>query len=154
MQDQIDEIDKKILVALLKDGRRKFTEIAEECKVNTSKIKKHYYKLKKMGIIKKTTAHVNQKKIGYPGHLSVCVNVKFGEVDRFMKYARKIKGATTYPVKLNGQYNVHVLIPLKNMNEIEEKTQKIKDHPTVINFKSNIWTEVKTFPENMSVLCS
>jgi hypothetical protein len=92
--------------------------------------------------------------MGYQGHLSVCVNVKFGEVERFMAYARKIKGATTYPVKLNGKYNVHVLIPIKNMDEIEEKTQKIKDHPTVINFNSNIWTEVNVFPENMSILQS
>lgn len=92
--------------------------------------------------------------MGYQGHLSIFVNVKFGEVERFMAYARRIKGATTYPVKLNGKYNVHVLIPIKNMDEIEEKTQKIKDHPTVINFNSNIWTEVNVFPENMSVLQS
>ena len=138
----------------MKDGRRKFTEIAEEFNVTPSKVKKHYYKLIEMGVIKKLTAHVDQKKIGYPGHLSVYVNVKFGEVENFMKYVRKIKGATSYHIKLNGKYNVHVLIPLKNMNEIEEKTQKIKDHPTVIHFKSNIWTEVKTFPENLSVLSS
>lgn len=138
----------------MKDGRKKFTDIAEECNIKASTIKKHYYKLKHAGIIKNSTTYVNQKKIGFPGHLSVCVNVKFGGVDRFMKYARRIKGATTYPVKLNGNYNVHVLIPLKNMSEIEEKTQKIKDHPTVINFKSNIWTEVKTFPENLSILIS
>jgi len=141
-------------LALLIDGRRKFTEIAKECNATTSKIKKHYYKLKKNGIIKKSTVYVHQQKMGYQCHLSVCVDVKFGEIERFMNYARKIKGATTYPVKLNGHYNVHVLIPIKNMNEIEEKTQKIKDHPTVIKFKSNIWTEVNTFPENLSILRS
>ena len=154
IQDQLDDLDKKILFVLLKDGRRKFTEIAEECNVTTSKIKKHYYKLKKNGIIKSTIIHVNQKEIGYPAHLSVCVNVKVGEEERFMKYVRKIKGATAYPEKLNGKYNVGVLIPLKSMNEIEKKSQKIKDHPTVISFKSNIWTEVQTFPENLSILGS
>ncbi|MCW4021540.1 MAG: winged helix-turn-helix transcriptional regulator [archaeon] len=147
-------MDKQILVALLKDGRRKFTDIAKECNATTSKIKKHYYKLKKLGIIKKSTTYVNQKKIGYQCHLSLYVDVKFGEVERFMNYARKIKGTTTYHVKLNGNYNVHVLIPLRNMNEIEEKTQKIKDHPTVIKFKSNIWTGVEFFPENLSILHS
>ncbi|WNZ29159.1 MAG: Lrp/AsnC family transcriptional regulator [Candidatus Bathyarchaeota archaeon] len=137
---------------LLEDGRKKFTDIAEICNVTTSKIKQHYYKLKEKGVIKKSTTYVNQKKLGFQGHLSVCVNVKFGQIEKFMNYARKINGATTYQVKLNGNYNVHVLIPLKNMNEIEEKTQKIKDHPTVINFKSNIWTEIELFPKNLSVL--
>jgi DNA-binding Lrp family transcriptional regulator len=136
----------------LKDGRKKFTDIAKDCNAKVSKIKKHYYKLKKTGVIIKSTTYVNQKKLGYHGHLSVYVNVKFNEEERFMKYARKIRGASTYHVKLNGNYNVHVLIPIRNMNEIEDKTQKIKDHPTVISFRANIWTQVETFPENLSVL--
>lgn len=154
IQNQLDELDKKILLALLKDGRKKFTDIAKECNVTPSNIKKHYYNLKKTGMIMKSNTYVNQKKIGYQAHLSVCVNVKFNEQERFMDYARKLKGATTYPVKLNGMYNVHVLIPIKDMTEIEEKTQKIKDHPTVISYRANIWTHVEMFPENLSVLLS
>jgi Lrp/AsnC family transcriptional regulator, regulator for asnA, asnC and gidA len=150
----LDDLDKKILLALLKDGRKKFTDIAKECNVTPSNIKKHYYNLKKTGVIKKSSTVVNQKKIGFQGHLSVCVDVKLNQRDRFMEYARKLKGATTYPVKLNGAYNVHVLIPIKNMDEIEEKTQKIRDHPTVISYKANIWTQVEMFPENLSVLLS
>ena len=46
IQDPLDEIDKKILAALLKDGRKKFTEIAKELDVTTSKIKKQVLKCK------------------------------------------------------------------------------------------------------------
>lgn len=152
IKNQLEKIDKKILSALLKDGRRKFTEIAQENNVSTSKIKKHYYKLKKNGIIQKETTHVNSKKLGYYGHMSLYINVKFNQEEIFMNYARKIRGATTYHVKLNENYNVHVLIPIKHVDEIEKNTQLIKDHPVVISFKSNIWTQIESFPENLSIL--
>ena len=139
-------------MALLKDSRQKFTDIAETCNVSTSNVKKRYNKLKKSGIIKSSTVIVNAKKLGYQGHLSLYVNVKFNEEKKFMDYVRKIRGATTYHVELNENYNVHVLMPIKNMDEIEVRKQQIKDHPTVISMKANLWTQIEIFPENLSML--
>ena len=139
-------------MSLLKDARKKFTDIAEDCKVSTSSVKKRFNKLKKMGIIKSSTVIVNAKNLGYQGHLSLYVNVKFNEEAKFMDYVRKIRGATTYHVELNENYNVHVLMPVKDMNEIEARKQQIKNHPTVISLKANIWTQIEIFPENLSTL--
>ncbi|PVX25917.1 MAG: hypothetical protein CW691_03135 [Candidatus Bathyarchaeum sp.] len=150
--NQLDKIDKEILVALLKDSRKKFTDIAKDCKVSTSNIKKRYTKLKEIGIIKNSTVIVNAKKLGYQGHLSLYVNVKVNEEKEFMKYVRQIRVATTYHVELNENYNVHVLMPIKDMNEIESRKQQIKNHPTVISLKANIWTQIEIFPENLSAL--
>ncbi len=152
IHNQLDKIDKEILVALLNDSRKKFTDIAKDCEVSTSNIKKRYGKLKKLGIIKSSTVIVNAKKLGYQGHLSMYVSVKFNEEKKFMDYVRRIRGATTYYVELNENYNVHVLMPVKNMNEIEARKQQIKNHPSVISLKTNIWTQVEIFPENLSTL--
>lgn len=152
IQNQLDKIDKEILVALLKDSRKKFTEIAKNCNVSTSNIKKRYSKLKKTGIIKSSTAIVNAKKLGYQGNLSLYVSVRFKEEKKFMDYVRKIKGATTYHVELNENYNVHVLMPVKDMDEIEVRKQQIKNHPSVISLTANIWTQIEIFPENLSLL--
>ncbi len=152
IRNQVDKIDKEILTELLKDSRQKFTAIAEKCNVSTSNIKKRYSKLKKTGVIKNSTVIVNAKKLGYQGHLSLYVNVKFSEEKKFMDYVRRIRGATTYHVELNENYNVHVLMPVKSMNEIEARKQQIKNHPSVISLKANIWTQVEIFPENLSTL--
>ena len=152
IQNQLDEIDKEILRALLKDSRQKFTDIAEKCNVSTSNIKKRYSKLKRSGIIRNSTVIVNAKKLGYQGSLSLYVNVKFNEEEKFMDYVRKIRGATTYNVELNENYNVHVLMPVKDMDEIEARKQQIKNHPSVISLKANIWTQIEIFPDNLSTL--
>ncbi|MCW4021771.1 MAG: Lrp/AsnC family transcriptional regulator [archaeon] len=152
IQIQLDELDKKILIELLKDARKKFTDIAKNFDVSTSNIKKRYSKLVKMGIIKNSTVVVNAKKLGFQGHLSLYVNVKHNEEKKFMDYVKQIKGATTYYVELNENYNVHVLLPVKRMDEIEERKQQIKNHPTVISLKANIWTNIELFPENLSML--
>ncbi|MDG6223823.1 MAG: Lrp/AsnC family transcriptional regulator [Candidatus Bathyarchaeota archaeon] len=145
-------MDKEILVELLKDSRKKFTEIAKKCNVSTSNIKKRYNSLKKSGIIKNATVIVNAKKLGYQGHLSLYVNVKFNEEKKFMDYVKQIRGVTTYHVELNENYNVHVLMPVKSMDEIEARKQQIKNHPTVISLKANLWTQIELFPENLSKL--
>ena len=71
-----------------------------------------------------------------------------------MRYVNSIPGATSYHVELNKNDNMHVLMPVKNMKEIEERKEQIKNHPSVINVKANIWTEIMVIPENLSVLQS
>lgn len=139
---------------LLRDSRRKFIDIAKECNVSICTITKRYSILKKKGIIKKSTVILNPKKLGYLGHLSLYVKVKFNEKKEFMDDALKIKGATAYPIELHENYNVHVLILVKDMDEIEIKKQQIKNHPSVISLRANIWTQIETFPENLSKLHS
>lgn len=95
---------------------------------------------------------MNAKKLGYQGNLSLYVSVRFDEEKKFMEYVRKIKGATTYHVELNENYNVHVLMPVKDMDEIESRKQQIKNHPSVISLTANIWTQIEIFPENLSSL--
>ena len=146
---QLDQIDKEILVALLKDSRTKFTDIARKCHVSKYIIKKRYNKLVKSGVIKKSTLIINPKKMGYLGHLSLYVKVKFNKEKTFIEYVIKKKGTTAYHVKLNENYNVHVLIPVKDMDELEQKKQQIINHSTVISFKANIWTNIECFPENL-----
>ena len=93
IRKQLDAIDKKILVCLLKDSRTKFIDIANECSVSVSNIKNRYCEMKKTGIIKSSTIIVNATKIGFEGHLSVYVNVKLNEVAKFMRY---VKALTTW----------------------------------------------------------
>ena len=45
------EIDVKIIRALLKDGRKSFTAIADECHTSKDIVWKHYSEMKKASII-------------------------------------------------------------------------------------------------------
>ena len=47
----LEKIDLKILKELLKDGRKSFTAIAEECHTSKDIIWKHYKEMKMTGVI-------------------------------------------------------------------------------------------------------
>lgn len=94
---------------------------------------------------------MNVRKLGYSGYLSLYVKTKFDEIEQFIKFTNKIPGSMTAPVLLNENYNVHVLIPVKGVTEIEQKKDQIKNHPSVIEVKANIWREIVSFPENLSL---
>jgi len=61
----LDEIDLKILAMLESDGRRSFTEIAENLRVSESSVRKRVLALKRDGVIRKFTVKVDAAKLGY-----------------------------------------------------------------------------------------
>jgi Lrp/AsnC family transcriptional regulator for asnA, asnC and gidA len=61
----LDEIDRKILAMLESDGRRSFTEMAENLRVSESSVRKRVLALKRDGVIKRFTVKVDAAKLGY-----------------------------------------------------------------------------------------
>jgi len=70
----LDEIDRKLLRALQKDGRLTATELAEKVGLTTSPCLRRLRMLEGAGIIRGYTALVDQLKIGLP--ISVFVSIK------------------------------------------------------------------------------
>ena len=60
----IDETDRRILVALLKDARRPYQEIARELHVSTATVHGRFQRLKEMGIVSGSKLSVNFEKLG------------------------------------------------------------------------------------------
>jgi Lrp/AsnC family transcriptional regulator for asnA, asnC and gidA len=61
---QLDEIDIEILQMLEEDGRKSFTEIAEELNLSESTVRKRVLAMQKEGIIKKFTVKVDPRRLG------------------------------------------------------------------------------------------
>ena len=61
----MDEIDLKILAMLESDGRRSFTEIAENLRVSESSVRKRVLALRRDGVIRRFTVKVDAAKLGY-----------------------------------------------------------------------------------------
>ena len=59
MNEKIDEIDVKIIHDLLRDGRKSFKDIANECDVTRHAIWEHYTRMKNAGIIVGSTILLN-----------------------------------------------------------------------------------------------
>ena len=53
VQKVLDEIDTKIIKHLLKDARKKFSDIAKDCKVSTATVRNRVNKMEKDGLLKR-----------------------------------------------------------------------------------------------------
>ena len=60
----IDDTDVAILRALQLDARTRYTEIAKQCGVSVDTIIKRYKKLKRRGLVKRTTVLLDPRKFG------------------------------------------------------------------------------------------
>ncbi|MFB6088716.1 MAG: Lrp/AsnC family transcriptional regulator, partial [Candidatus Aenigmatarchaeota archaeon] len=61
----MDEKDKKIIEMLKEDGRRPFTQIAEQIGVTETTVRKRVKKLEDGGVIERYTVDVDPSKLGY-----------------------------------------------------------------------------------------
>lgn len=61
----LDEKDKKIVEILLNNGRATFTEMAKKIGITEAAIRKRVKRLEDIGVIKKYTAIVDNKLLGY-----------------------------------------------------------------------------------------
>ncbi|WMS86391.1 transcriptional regulator AsnC [Pleionea litopenaei] len=97
MENQkIDNLDKKIINALVNNARTPYAELAKHCGVSPATIHVRIEKLKSLAIIEGTHLRVNEKKLGY----DVCCFIGIN-----------LKSAGDYPA---------VLAQLKNIDEVVE----------------------------------
>jgi Lrp/AsnC family transcriptional regulator for asnA, asnC and gidA len=85
----VDELDVKILGMLEEDGRKPFTEIANELKVSEATIRKRVLSLQKRGVIRKFTVRIDPSRIGMNSVAIVGVDV---DSSRLLEVAQKLCG--------------------------------------------------------------
>lgn len=147
MQD-LEEIDLCILKELLKDGRKSFTAIAEECSSSKDVIWKHFKDLTKAGIIVGSTVQFNYQKFGYSGVAMIMISVEPQYVTDVFERLRSMPeiGCFRY---YNATYNVGALSQLTNLKDLDNIKETITRHHAINEIKSCIWTDVRNIPENI-----
>ncbi len=83
----LDEKDRKIIEILLENGRATFTEMAKRIGITEAAIRKRVKRLEEIGVLKKYTAIVDNKLLGYSILGLVGVDA---ESDKLLKIANTI----------------------------------------------------------------
>ncbi|MCW4034538.1 MAG: Lrp/AsnC family transcriptional regulator [Candidatus Bathyarchaeota archaeon] len=145
----IDDIDAKILVQLLRDGRKKFSDIANETNVSLDIICQHYKKMEKNGIITGSTLLIDYRALGYSINLNISLSVPFQKQETTIERLREIPGL--YDVyQLGNKSDIMVTMHLTNNKEFEEIKQIVRSLPCMrVNF--DIWTSARVSMTNLSV---
>ena len=149
-EKRIDELDIKIIKELLKNSRKSFSKIARECKVSTATVNNRFSELKEAGIILGSTVLVDRANFGVECDGFFLIDVNPDKLDEFIRDAKDMMGDFfVSPEKLNEKCNVSAWSPIKNIKGMERVKESLKQHSAVIDVKTNIWTYMKVYPDNL-----
>jgi Lrp/AsnC family transcriptional regulator, regulator for asnA, asnC and gidA len=148
MMKLLGDIDKRILKSLLKDGRRSFTDIADENSTTKDVVWKRFREMEKKGIITGATIQYNYQSFGYDGLANIFLNVESQKINQAIESIRK--NQKVLASRLYGStYNVWILAILRSLRDIEILKEAIRKQKQINEIKTCIWIDVRNNPENI-----
>src|SRR3989344_960153 len=143
----LDKIDKKILLALIKNSRSSITSIAKKANISRDVTNYRINRMLKKGIIRNFITEIDIEKLGYTSAL-LFLSIKADTEKEFIQYINKLDFVSWAGTHL-GFWSLGMAIYGKNNDEVEKKTQmilrKYKDHIT--NHQFAFYKNTKFFTE-------
>ena len=148
-QPKIDEIDIKILEALLRDARCNFAEIAKNCNLSITAIAQRYKKMKKAGVITGTTLIANLENPRGNGTLIVDIIAEADCENAIIKALKKLPGVLNC-CSVVGKYDIHAAIRVSSLEQIDNVSNALKKVKGVLKIELTGCTDKLDFyPENI-----
>ncbi|WP_435320289.1 AsnC family transcriptional regulator [Haloarchaeobius sp. TZWSO28] len=122
---RLDEIDRRILYALMQDARNTAASIAEEVNVSGATVRNRIQKLEAHGIIRGYPVHLDFERAG--GNLTnlyLC-NVPVPEREALAHKARKVPGVINVRTLMTGRENLHVLAVGETTRELQRVARNL-----------------------------
>jgi Lrp/AsnC family leucine-responsive transcriptional regulator len=89
-QSKLDEIDRRILLALQQDGRLTLAELAEQVGLSSSPCHRRVRQLEERGTIERYVAVVNQRSVGLPVSVFISIKLESQREDSLARFAKAI----------------------------------------------------------------
>ena len=143
---ELDEIDVKILNALIRDARTKMKKIAKDCCVSSNAIVKRIKHLKSIRVIVGTALFCDLLKFGYTNVANIGINLDYDQETEIAKLIRGRAKANLIEFSPSiGKYDLCAVILAKSLQELDSITQAIRKHPGVKRVAVNIWVSEPYF---------
>ena len=147
---KIDELDAKILRALIKDARSKLTDIAEDCKLSSTAVKNRIERLKESGLIIKAALHINMASFGYPYPALIGVNLEPSKEHNITKLIRKHTKVAGIDQTI-GKYDLCLFVFARNVDELDKLKYLIRKEKGVKGIEINIWNKIHMNYNNINL---
>ncbi len=152
MTREIDEIDSKILKALLIESRSSFTEVAKLCSISVTAVTKRYQRLKKIGIIVGEHMYLNPLSVGYESIADVGIIADVADREKVAELL-KTKSSVRFAAPI-GKYDLCALVFAHKFNELSALVQQIDVKPFVKSLNVLIFADLwdnPWHPENLLI---
>ncbi len=150
LSKEVSAVQAGILKILLVDGRKSAAEIAKEIGVTKEEVYRHFQEMKRVGIIKGATIHINYRSFGYKAVAHLLINIDPQQADQLIEYVKKMPDI--YSVYSNGpKGNIRIVTTLKTLQQLDEVKEEIKGKFSIFDLKTSIWTDVKEMHSNLAI---
>jgi len=152
-QQKIDELDAKILKALLKNGRASFTDIAKNCNVQANVIRTRYNQLKKDGVITGEIIEVQPEVFGFNCRATLRLRVDTSKIKNVADQLEKTPGILRIAEGV-GRKNLLCFTIAHNLEDLNKVVKHIKSLNGVTSAEADLWviTTQGAFPENLQII--
>ena len=142
---QIDNLDKKILNALIEDARTPYAELGKRFQVSPATIHVRIEKMKTAGIIAGTKLTVEPKQLGYDVCCFIGINlVSAGDYPEVIKQLENIEEVVE-AYYTTGQYSVFIKILCRSIDDLQwllidkiQSIDKVRATETLISLQNPI----------------
>jgi Lrp/AsnC family transcriptional regulator for asnA, asnC and gidA len=133
-----DKIDDAILRALSKDGKKKYSEIAEDLNISAQAISERVKKLKNHGIIKRFTIDIDPVKIGASIEFICELDINAGLMDEILPVLKEIP--EIHIVKITT--GIHDIMCIGNAESIENLHEVVEKKISPIKGVNKTYTSI------------
>jgi DNA-binding Lrp family transcriptional regulator len=137
---KIDDTDINILRALQLDARTKYTDVANQCDVSVDTIIKRFRKLRRNGLVKRTTILLDPRRFGKEVIANFSIDAEPPCIDEVIGFLREQDGVI-FATHSMGSYDIFAIAMKRNMNEMNALKETIQSHTKVNDVQTNIWVD-------------
>jgi DNA-binding Lrp family transcriptional regulator len=122
---RLDELDRRIIYALMQDGRATATSIAENANVSGATVRNRIERLEDRGIIDGYRTHVDFEAAGGKLRNLYLCNVPVPEREALAHEARAIPGVVNVRSLMTGRRNLHVLAVGESTRDLQRVSRSL-----------------------------
>jgi DNA-binding Lrp family transcriptional regulator len=137
MNEEIDEIDKKIVNFLLINADITNRELASRCSIALGTVNNRLKKLKELGIIKKKTIRVDYEKLGYMIEVIIDLKINKGEFHNVAKDFSENPNVFMV-IDMTGDYDAEILARFHTRSQLDAFVKKVQQNPAVENTRTRL----------------
>ena len=149
-QVKIDEVDVKILRALVADARTKLKDIAKECGLSSTAILNRVKRLKAAGVIVGSVLFLNMNQMGFMYAASIGVDVKIHEKEEFLRIIRN-RSNVLVASQCVGSNTLRVFVQAKSLKDLDNLKQYIRNKLGCRKVAVNLWSTPQFLFDNIEL---
>jgi Lrp/AsnC family transcriptional regulator for asnA, asnC and gidA len=136
---------------LLKDGRRNFSKIAEECEISDGMVWKRYRELEKAGVIVGATVQLDYSSLGYNAVGNIIFKVEPRKAEQTVEYVKKMPNIHA-AWRTARTSEINVVATMEDVARLDAIKERIRKIPSVSELRTYIWTGIKNIRENLAII--